>query len=160
MLTPEQRREMIDMIRQLPAQLETALKALNDYQLKTRFIPGEWSVIQNVHHLADSHMNAFIRTKLLLLEDHPTIKPYNQDDWAETVEATETPLEASLLILRGLHQRWADLFDSLKDEDWACSGLHPESGEITVESLLRTYSRHGVGHIEQIQKTLAAAPKG
>lgn len=160
MLTPEQRREMIDMIRKLPAQLEAAVKDLSDYQLKTRFVPGEWSVIQNVHHLADSHMNAFIRTKLMLLEDHPTIKPYKQDDWAETPDSTETPLEASLALLRGLHQRWADLFDSLKEEDWARSGVHPESGEMTVERILQIYSRHGVGHIEQIQKTLAAAPKG
>ncbi|MBI5667594.1 MAG: putative metal-dependent hydrolase [Chloroflexi bacterium] len=156
MLTPEQRQELINIIRNFPAQLEARVKDLDERQLKTRFIPGEWSVIQNVHHLADSHMNAYIRTKLLLLEDRPTIKPYNQNDWAETPDATETPLEVSLAILRGLHARWADLFDSLKEEDWACSGIHPESGEITIESLLQTYARHGAGHIEQINKTLAA----
>lgn len=156
MLTPEQRRGMIDMIRAFPAQLEARVKDLDERQLKTRFIAGEWSVIQNVHHLADSHMNAFIRTKLMLLEDHPTIKPYRQDDWAETPDSTETPLEASLALLRGLHQRWADLFDSLKEADWACGGVHPEYGEVSVEGQLRTYSPHGVGHIEQINKTLAA----
>ena len=158
MLTPEQRAAMIDAIRQFPTQLEACVQPLNEHELTTRFIPGEWSVIQNVHHLADSHMNAFIRTKLLLLEDRPTLKPYHQDDWAETPDATTTTLAASLAILRGLHARWADLLASLKDEDWGRVGLHPEVGEVSVESILQTYARHGVGHIEQINKTLAAAP--
>lgn len=159
MLTPEQRQEMITAIRNFPVQLEARIKDLDERQLKTRFIPGEWSVIQNVHHLADSHMNAYIRTKLLLLEDRPTLKPYNQDDWAETPDATDTPLETSLAILRGLHARWTDLFASLKDEDWGRCGVHPEYGEVSMEGILQTYARHGAGHIEQINKTLAAAPK-
>lgn len=156
MLTFEQRQEMIAAIRAFPAQLEARVNGLDERQLKTRFIPGEWSVIQNVHHLADSHMNAFIRTKLMLLEDRPTLKPYHQDDWAETPDSTTTSLAASLAILKGLHTRWADLFASLKDGDWGRVGLHPEAGEVSIESILQTYARHGAGHIEQINKTLAA----
>jgi hypothetical protein len=158
MYTPEQRQELIAVIRRFPEELENAIKDLNEYQLKTRFIPGEWSVIQNVHHLADSHMNAFIRTKLLLTETNPTVKPYNQDAWAETTDSLHTPLEESLAILRGLHRRWTDLLASLSEADWSRSGTHPELGAIKLEDILKTYSRHGVGHIEQIQKTLAAAP--
>ncbi|NWG17666.1 MAG: putative metal-dependent hydrolase [Chloroflexi bacterium] len=157
MLTPTQRREMIEAVRRFPAELEAVVGGLTETQLKTRFIPHEWSVMQNVHHLADSHMNAFIRTKLLLTEDHPTLKPYNQETWAETADALELPLEASLAILRGLHHRWSDLLDSLDERAWARTGLHPEVGEMSVEDILQTYSRHGAGHIEQIQKTLAAA---
>jgi hypothetical protein len=157
MLTPEQRREMIEAIRRFPAELEAAVGGLSEAQFRTRFIPYEWTVLQNIHHLADSHMNAFIRTKLLLTEDRPTLKPYNQETWAETLDALELPPEASLAILRGLHRRWSDLLDSLDDSDWARVGLHPEAGEMSVEDILQTYSRHGAGHIEQIQKTLAAA---
>ncbi len=155
MLTAEQRQPLIAAIRALPAQLEAVVTPLNDAQLNTHFIAHEWTVAQNVHHVADSHMNAYIRTKLLLTKDHPTIIPYDQDVWALLPDNAQ-PIHVSLDLIRGLHARWAALFEALTDDQYARTGFHPESGEITVESLLRTYAGHGVGHIDQIQRTLAA----
>lgn len=156
-MTPEEHSVLIEKIRTFPAQLEAMLWDLTHEQLTTSFLAGEWSAAQNVHHLADSHMNAFIRFKLILLEDNPTLKPYNQNDWAETVDAQETDIENSLSILRGLHRRWASLMESLSDEQWARSGYHPENKrQVTLESILEYYAAHGEGHIDQINRTLAA----
>jgi hypothetical protein len=113
-------------------------------------------VAQNVHHVADSHMNAFIRVKLALTEDYPTIKPYNQDAWALTPDVQNVPIEHSLALIAALHTRWCALWDSMSDEQWLRMIKHPEAGDVTVEGILKTYSDHGVGHIDQIQRTLAA----
>jgi len=156
MLTLEERRERINRIRRFPSELEVAVKDLTEEQLMTEFIHGEWTVAQNVHHVADSHMNAFIRTKLLLTEDNPTIRPYDQDKFAERVDSFDAPIQYSILLLRGLHHRWVALFESLSEVEWARPGVHPESGPITVESILITYSDHGIGHLDQISRTLAA----
>jgi hypothetical protein len=117
---------------------------------------GEWNVAQNVHHLADSHMNSFIRFKLLLTEENPTIRPYDQDRWAVTADGNNLAVQDSLMLLQGLHRRWVQLLRSLDEAQWKRTGHHPESGQITPESLLRTYAAHGEGHIDQIQRTLAA----
>jgi hypothetical protein len=156
MLTPGQRRALIDQIRRFPSELEQTINGLTEEQLTTHYLEREWTVAQNVHHVADSHLNAYTRTRLLLTEDNPTIRPYNQDAWAELPDACDTALEDSLTLLRGLHRRWVKLFESLSEADWARPGLHPEGGPITVESLLQTYAAHGAGHIDQIQRTLAA----
>lgn len=156
MLTLEERRERINRIRRFPSELEVAVKDLTEEQLMTEFIRGEWTVAQNVHHVADSHMNAFIRTKLLLTEDNPTIRPYDQDKFAERVDSFDAPIQYSILLLRGLHHRWVALFESLSEAEWVRPGVHPESGPITVESILITYSDHGIGHLDQISRTLAA----
>lgn len=155
--TPQQRREMIAKIRQLPAQLEVVVRDLTPVQLTTHYLANEWTIAQNVHHLADSHINSFVRLKLILTEDKPTLKPYNQDAWATRVDADNPSIETSLQLLRGLHARWSALLESLAESDWLRAGLHPEIGEITVEDLLRIYAGHGEGHIDQIQRTLAAA---
>src|SRR5690349_1226226 len=94
--TAQQRREMIDKIRMLPVQLEAAVRGLTTEQLTTHYLANEWTVAQNVHHVADSHMNSFIRTKLILTEDRPTLKPYDQDLWAVQADADHTALETSL----------------------------------------------------------------
>jgi hypothetical protein len=154
--TPPQRREMIDKIRALPAQLEEAVRGLTTEQLTTHFLANEWTVAQNVHHLADSHMNSFIRLKLILTEDRPTLKPYDQDRWAVLADSDNPSIETSLQLLRGLHARWVLLFESLGEGDWLRTGLHPEIGEVTVEDQLRIYSHHGEGHLDQIRRTLAA----
>lgn len=154
MLTPEQRREHINRLRRFPAELENLVKDLTEEQLITRFIPGEWAVVQIVHHLADSHMNAFIRCKLLLLEDNPTIRPYNQEAWAEAPDGFDPPIQYSLTILRGLHHRWVVLFENLQEADWARPGIHPEIGQITLDYQLKSYSEHCDNHIAQIRKTL------
>jgi hypothetical protein len=156
MLTPDQRRALIAQIRQFPSQLEQVIRGLTDEQLTTHYLDGEWTVAQNVHHVADSHMNAYIRTHLLLTEENPTIRPYFQERWAELPDSTPPSLDDSLEILRGLHHRWARLFEGLSEEQWARPGLHPDNGPITVESILQSYVEHGAGHIDQIQRTLAA----
>jgi len=155
-LTETQRREMIDQIRVLPARLRERVSGLNDAQLTTHFQAGEWTVAQNVHHLADSHMNSFIRIRLILTEDHPTLKPYDQDLWAMLADSGTTELEESLSILDGLHRRWVRLFESLDEAAWQRAGLPPESGEVTIEDMLRIYAAHGQGHIDQINRALAA----
>jgi hypothetical protein len=156
MLTPEQRRDCINRIRRLPSELEALVGKLSEEQLITQFIPGEWNVAQNVHHLADSHMNAFIRVKLLLTEDNPTVKPYLQERWAERVDSYDVPIQYSIMLLRGLHHRWVALFESLGENEWGRSGLHPDNGVITVEGILQSYAAHGEAHLDQITRTLAA----
>ena len=152
----EERRDMIDTMRQFPAQLEALVKDLSNEELHTVYLDGEWTVAQNVHHVADSHMNAFIRVKLGLTEDHPTIKVYDQDAWAQTADARNLPIESSMMLIKSLHERWCVLWESLKDVDWPRPVMHPEAGEITVEHFLRTYANHGAAHIDQIKRTLAA----
>jgi len=152
------RRQCIDKIRRLPQQLAEVTTPLSAQQLTTPFLDGEWSVAQNVHHLADSHMNSYIRLKLILTEEKPTIRPYDQDLWALTPEANSPDINGSLTLLRGLHQRWADLFAALNEEQWQRTALHPESGLISPTSLLLTYADHGEAHLDQIRRTLAAQP--
>ena len=153
------RQKYISKIRLLPQQVADLTAGLSDEQLTTPFLADEWSVAQNVHHLADSHMNSYIRLKLILTEDNPTIRPYDQDLWALTPEANSSDLSVSLMLLRGLHQRWADLFASLDERQWQRSGLHPEGGVITPTTLVKGYAEHGEGHLDQMQRTLAAQPK-
>jgi hypothetical protein len=156
MSTPAERRALIEKIRSFPAQLEAVVKDLRVEDLTTHFLPHEWTVAQNVHHLGDSHMNAFIRLKKMLNEDNPALQNYDQDVWAESPEAVGADLTASLLLLKGLHARWAALLDSLQESDWSRTGQHPEFTDYSVEKLLTIYGKHGEGHIEQIKKTLAA----
>ena len=104
-------------------------------------------------------MNSYIRLKLILTEDNPTVRPYAQDLWAVTPEANGADLSTSLTLLRGLHQRWSDLFDALDDLQWQRVGFHPENGTITPEDLLQSYADHGEGHLDQMRRTLAAQPR-
>lgn len=158
MIAVATRQQWIEKIRQLPQQVAELTAGLSAEQLTTHFLDGEWSVAQNVHHLVDSHINSYIRLKLILTEDNPTIRPYDQDLWAMTPEANLADVSASLTILRGLHQRWADLFESLDEAQWQRKGFHPENGVITPETLVETYADHGEGHLDQMQRTLAAQP--
>jgi hypothetical protein len=155
MPTPEQRQALMDNLRQLPDQLAALVNGLTDAQLDTHFLPHEWSVRQNVHHVFDSHVNAYIRTKQLLTKSHPTIMPYDQDAWALMPDYS-LPIEVSLTLIRMLHLRWVAVFESLSEKQFARTGIHPESGEISVDSLLQTYSDHGKAHLDQITRTLAA----
>ncbi len=155
-LNPDERKPLIDKIRYFPDELDSVLKELTADQLTNESLPGEWTVAQVVHHLADAHMNAYIRFKLVLVEDYPTFKPYEQVDWAETPEAVSANIQNSAFILRGLHDRWTALMDSLTDEQWKRKGLHPDLGEISLEGLLEGYARHSQNHLDQINKTLNA----
>lgn len=153
------RAEAIAAIRALPAQLEALVADLSAHQLTTPFLAGEWSVAQNIHHLADSHMNSYIRFKLILTEDNPTVRPYDQDAWALTPEANDPDLSASMTLLRGLHARWATMLDRLPDDAWNRTGFHPGNGTVVLHELVHTYAEHGLGHIDQIQRMLAAQPE-
>jgi hypothetical protein len=156
MMTAAERRERIEKIRNFPAQLEALMQNLSEANLNTHFLEGEWTVAQNVHHVADSHMNAYIRLKLILTEDNPPLKGYNQDSWAVTADSHDLPVASSLALLKGLHARWCVLWESLGDADWSRSGTHSENVKMTPEDVLRTYSNHGDAHIDQINRTLAA----
>ncbi len=156
MLTHAERQTLIAQIRTLPEELAAAVSGLSPEQRAAVTIPGEWTVQQIVHHLADSHMNAFIRLKLILTTDHPSLLGYPQDDWAVLPDVNAVPIEASLSILNGLHARWVAVFENLPDDAWSRTGNHSENGEVSVEDILKTYAWHGGNHIEQIQKVLAA----
>lgn len=156
MLDAAARRVLIDKIAALPDQVAALVEGLTPEQLQGHFLAGEWSVAQNVHHLADSHMNSFARVKLLLTEEHPTICPYDQDKWAALPDADSADVADSIQLLRGLHARWVRLFESLSEEQWARKGMHPESGEISVIGLLEYYAGHGEAHLDQMRRTLAA----
>ena len=149
-MTAAERAEKISKIQSLPPEAEAAVKGLTDQQLDTPYREGGWTPRQVIHHLADSHMNAFIRMKLILTETNPTLKPYDQEEWAKLPDTAKLSVQASLSILKGLHERWTALLKSTTDSDWSRTALHPESGTVTLESLLNTYARHGANHVQQI----------
>ena len=156
MLTPQQRKETIARMRRVPDALEKAVAGLNDAQLDTPYGEGKWTVRQVVHHLADGHMNAVIRCKTILTENHPTLKVVDQDSWAKLPDALRAPLGPSLAILRPLHQRWCDLLEALPPEAWQRTALHAQRGEMTFEDLFVLYANHGDKHIEHIMGLRAA----
>lgn len=144
------RAERIEQIASVPAALGVAVKGLNDAQLDTPYREGGWTTRQIVHHLADSHMNAFIRVKLGVTEDNPTIKPYDEGTWAKTTDSLETPIALSLSILEGLHARWTHLMRSLDASAFDRMVLHPERGPMSLGDVLGLYAWHGKHHTTQI----------
>ncbi|MEZ4862176.1 MAG: DinB family protein [Caldilineaceae bacterium] len=155
-MSPAERHLLIDKIRCLPVQIELLVSGLDTAQLTTHFLAQEWSVAQNVHHLADSHMNSYIRCKLILTEEHPTLKPYDQDAWAALPDAQNPAVTGSLALLKELHRRWVTFWETLPDDAWQRTGFHPENGTVTLDDQLRSYAAHGEAHINQIARTLAA----
>lgn len=151
-----ERQEMIEQIRQLPGRIEALVDGLSERELGTHFLPDEWTVAQNVHHLADSHMNSYVRCKLMATEDHPPLKPYDQNKWAKFPDASSTDVSTSLALLAALHARWAIFWENLGEEMWGRTGNHLAGGVVTLESQLRLYVDHGHAHIDQITRTLAA----
>jgi uncharacterized damage-inducible protein DinB len=153
-VTPERRHTAIEEIASTPAKLRAAVKGLNDSQLDTPYREGGWTVRQVVHHVPDSHMNAFARLKLALTEDKPTIKPYDEAAWAELADA-KMPIEVSQTLLDSVHARWDQLWRSLKTEDFARKLVHPDHGDRTVDWILFVYEWHGkhhVAHITELRK--------
>jgi DinB superfamily len=148
-LAPAQREECIGQIAAAPDLLRRAVAGLDDRQLDTPYRPGGWTVRQVVHHVPESHMNAYVRCKLALTENVPTIKPYDQASWAETPDV-RGPVEDSLVLLDALHRRWVRLCRGLKSEDFARSFNHPEAGMMTLDSVLGMYSWHGRHHTAHI----------
>jgi hypothetical protein len=148
--TPGQRREYIAELRRLPALLREATEGLDDTRLDTPYREGGWTVRQVVHHVADSHLNAFTRLKLVLTEEYPTLRPYDQDKWAELPDTLTLPVEISLRLLEALHERMATVVETAADEDWSRLAYHPENGDMSFDDLARTYAWHGRHHAEQI----------
>jgi hypothetical protein len=150
-IDPEQRRNWIEEIEKAPGLVRQALSGLDDGQLDTPYRPGGWTARQVAHHLPDSHMNSYIRFKLALTEDQPTIKPYDEEAWAELPDSRE-PIEPSLALLESLHLRWVSLLRSLTPEDWERTYRHPEHGRtVTLGFTLALYAWHGRHHAMQIQ---------
>jgi uncharacterized damage-inducible protein DinB len=148
-LTADQKKQFLDDIEQTPARLREAVRGLSDAQLDTPYRDGGWSVRQVVHHVPDSHMNAYIRFKLALTEDDPTIKPYMEARWAELVDSRE-PIENSLTMLDSLHRRWTIVLRNITDDGWQRTFRHPELGPMTLEKTLALYSWHGRHHIAHV----------
>jgi DinB superfamily len=149
-LTENQRNEFIDGIEQAPAKLRAAVGGLSPQQLDTAYRPDGWTVRQVVHHVADSHLNSYVRFKWALTEDEPTIKPYYEDRWAELEEARSAPTEISLALLESLHKRWVLMLRSIKSEDWKRTFRHPELGLMGLEKNLALYAWHGKHHVAHI----------
>jgi hypothetical protein len=155
-MTHLERAALIEQIRNLPSALERLVSGLSAETLTTIFIDGEWSIAQNVHHVADSHMNSYLRCKLMATEDNPPLKPYDEAAWALFVDANSADLNATFELLRGLHTRWAIFWETLPDEAWSRTGMHQASGPVTLARQLQLYVDHGNAHLAQIRRTLAA----
>lgn len=149
MLTTDQRTAKIAQLAVYPPVLRSAVNGLSDTQLDTPYRDGGWTVRQVVHHLADSHANAYLRFRWIVAEDHPTIKTYDQDVWA-TFPDVKLPVEPSLKIIDGLHERWGAFLSALPEEAWLRTAHHPERGEVSLDDLLETYAGHGANHAQQI----------
>jgi uncharacterized damage-inducible protein DinB len=157
-VSEEQKQFYLDDIAQMPWNLRAAVKGLSDSQFDTPYRPGGWTVRQVVHHVPDSHMNSYVRFKLALTEDEPTIKPYAEDRWAELADNKATPVEVSLTMLDSLHDRWVRLLRSLTPEDWKRTFRHPDLGPMTLEKTLALYAWHGkhhVAHITELRKRMS-----
>ena len=154
-VTPALRQEAIDAIAEAPSKLRAAVTGLNDAQLDTAYREGGWTVRQVAHHVPDSHMNAYVRFRLALTEDRPTIKPYEQARWAELVDAKSAPIAMSLSLLDSLHDRWVRLLRSLTPADYARKFVHPDHGERTLDWMLFLYAWHGkhhTAHVTELRK--------
>ncbi len=146
----DDRRRYLDEIEQAPAHLRAAVAGLSDEQLDTPYRPGGWTVRQVVHHLPDSHLNSYVRFRLALTEEEPTIKPYQENHWAELIDSRTAPIEISLALLESLHRRWMLLLRSLSPADFARQFRHPELGTVSLDRTLALYAWHGRHHIAHV----------
>lgn len=148
--TAESRAAAIADIAALPGQIRAAVAGLTDAQVDTPYRDGGWTVRQLVHHLADSHINGFVRVKLALTEDHPTIKPYDQNLWARLADA-RLPIDVSLSLVDAVHARWAVVYRAMSPADFGRTFFHPESGiTFTLDRHVQDYSWHGRHHVAHI----------
>jgi uncharacterized damage-inducible protein DinB len=148
--TPAERANRIDEIGATPGRMRKAVAGLNTEQLETPYRDGGWTVRQVVHHVPDSHMNSYIRFRFALTENEPTIKPYDEAVWAKLMDARTGPIEASLKLLEGLHERWTMLLRSLSADDVKRKFHHPEIGVVTIDQYIALYAWHGAHHTAHI----------
>jgi uncharacterized damage-inducible protein DinB len=155
--TPATRDKHIQQLASLPAEMRQAVNGLKPEQLDTPYREGGWTVRQVVHHVPDSHMNAYIRFKLALTENVPTVKPYDEAAWAKLKDTELTPIETSLTMLEAVHARWVTLLKSLKAEDFDRKFNHPEAGVQSLDRSLALYgwhSRHHLAHITLLRERM------
>ena len=147
---------LISDIRMLPLSLEFAIQNLDEQQLQTPYRPGGWTIHQLIHHIADSHLNAYIRFKLGLTEENPTIKAYAQEAWANLSDTKKLPINISITLLHALHKRWCQFLEDMSESEWQRTVYHPERKvEISLWQLLKSYawhSRHHTAHILQLRE--------
>lgn len=148
--TAKERAERIAQIAACPAGMRAAVQGLDDAKLDTPYRDGGWTVRQVVHHVPDSHMNAYIRFKLGLTEDTPTIKPYEENSWAQLPDSRTAPIGMSLDLLESVHARWVLVLRAVRDADFARKINHPESGVQTLDRMLALYAWHGRHHIAHV----------
>jgi uncharacterized damage-inducible protein DinB len=148
--TSETRTRAIDTIAETPARLREAVGGLDEDQLDTPYREDGWTLRQVVHHVPDSHLNAYIRTKLALTEPAPVIKPYDEAAWATLADNTAVPIDVSLNLLDALHRRWVSLLRSMREDDFRREYVHPETGRHALDHLVALYAWHGSHHIAHI----------
>jgi hypothetical protein len=150
----EVKKKWINDIKFLPTDMEMAIQNLDEFQLDTPYREGGWTVKQVVHHVADSHMNAYIRFKLALTEDNPTIKPYEEKEWAKLPDTFQVPVNVSVTLLHSLHRRWNVINENITDEQFINrSVFHPEhQKQLSLWDLLGMYAWHGKHHVAHINK--------
>lgn len=156
-ITEENIKEYINDLRKLPHELAKAIEGLNDDQLDTQYREGGWTVRQVVHHVADSHMNGYIRVKWTLTEDNPLIKTYNQDEWVKLNDTFNTPVSVSINLLFAVHERWVNLLSALTKEEVKRKLTHPENSYERLEQLIALYawhSKHHTAHVTSLRKRM------
>ena len=154
-MEPEDRKGWIQTLAAFPSRLHEAVASLDGTQLGTTYRPGGWTLRQVVHHCADSHMNSFIRFKLALTEDEPTIKPYREELWAELNDSRQFPIGSSLAILEHVHLRWVAVLNSMSVTHWERGFIHPEKGRrLTLHEALALYAWHCDHHLAHVTGTL------
>jgi hypothetical protein len=149
-VTEKQRQEFMAEIAAAPSKLRAAVQGLSEQELNTPYRPEGWTVRQVVHHVPDSHVNAYVRFKLALTEDEPTIRPYMEDRWAKLEDGCMAPLEVSLTLLESLHRRWGLVLGAVKEQEWARTFRHPELGVRRLDETLALYAWHGRHHVAHI----------
>ena len=151
------RKEYIDALASLPRTFRNAVKDLTQAQLDTPYREGGWTVRQLIHHVPDSHLNAYVRMKMALTETNPAIKTYEEHLWAELPDSRETPVEVSLTMLEALHTRWVVLLRAMKEEEFAKCYVHPQMGAVSLDKMLALYawhSAHHTAHVTELRKRM------
>ncbi|NUM54736.1 MAG: bacillithiol transferase BstA [Candidatus Hydrogenedentes bacterium] len=149
-MTPDTLNGFIEIIENAPAEFRAAAAGLSDAQLDTPYRDGGWTVRQVIHHMADSHMNSYIRYKLALTEDNPTIKPYAEDRWAELEDGKSADVEVSLCLLKCVHERWVMCMRAMTLEQWQRTFHHPERGIVPLDETAALYAWHCKHHLAHI----------
>ena len=153
-LSPEEIKSLTEEIKSFPAELEAVIKDYKPEDFQKTYRPGAWQISQLIHHLADSHIHVYTRFKLALTQDTPTVPDYDHDQWAGMPDAVDTDVESSLMILKGIHHRWAALIETLDPHQWERQYYHPARDKYyPLATVLALYAWHGQHHLAHIKNT-------